>query len=282
MKRKERAAPLPDSASPAPGRRSLPSAVLGYLRQTLVIAGMEAKKLLHDPTELLTRAVQPALWLLVFGQVFTRVRAIPTGDLRYIDFMSPGILSQSVLFIAIFHGISIIWERDLGIVHKFLVSPTPRSALVLGKAISAGLRALTQAVIVYVLALLLGVSMRWNPLSLLGVLLAVMLGAAFFSIFSLVIACLVKTRERFMGIGQMLTMPLFFASNAIYPISMMPGWLQVISRFNPLTYQVDALRALMLAGGQSSFGLGTDIGVLVLATAGIVALASRLYPKLAI
>ena len=282
MKRKERAAPLPDSASPAPGRRSLPSAALGYLRQTLAIAGMEAKKLLHDPTELLTRAVQPALWLLVFGQVFTRVRAIPTGDLRYIDFMSPGILSQSVLFIAIFHGISVIWERDLGIVHKFLVSPTPRSALVLGKAISAGLRALTQAVIVYALALLLGVSMRWNPLSLLGVLLAVMLGAAFFSIFSLVIACLVKTRERFMGIGQILTMPLFFASNAIYPISMMPGWLQVISRFNPLSYLVDALRALMLAGGQSSFGLGTDIGVLVLATAGIVALASRLYPRLAI
>jgi ABC-2 type transport system permease protein len=282
VKPEEPAAPLPDSASPAPGRRSFPSVVLGYLRQTLAIAGMEAKKLLHDPTELLTRAVQPALWLLVFGQVFTRVRAIPTGDLRYIDFMSPGILSQSVLFIAIFHGISVIWERDLGIVHKFLVSPTPRSALVLGKAISAGLRALTQAVIVYALALLLGVSMRWNPLSLLGVLLAVMLGAAFFSIFSLVIACLVKTRERFMGIGQILTMPLFFASNAIYPISMMPGWLQVISRFNPLSYLVDALRALMLAGGQSSFGLGTDIGVLVLATAGIVALASRLYPKLAI
>ena len=109
-----------------------------------------------------------------------------------------------------------------------------------------------------------------------------MLGAAFFSIFSLVIACLVKTRERFMGIGQILTMPLFFASNAIYPISIMPGWLQVISRFNPLSYLVDALRALMLAGGSSSFGLGTDLGVLVLATAGIVALASRLYPRLAI
>jgi ABC-2 type transport system permease protein len=282
VKPEEPDAPLLDSANLAAGRRGFFSAALGYLRQTLAIAGMEAKKLLHDPTELLTRAVQPALWLLVFGQVFTRVRAIPTGNLRYIDFMSPGILSQSVLFIAIFHGISVIWERDLGIVHKFLVSPTPRSALVLGKAISAGLRALTQAVIVYVLALLLGVSMRWNPLSLLGVLLTVMLGAAFFSIFSLVIACLVKTRERFMGIGQILTMPLFFASNAIYPISVMPGWLQAVSRFNPLSYLVDALRSLMLAAGESSFGVGTDIGVLVLATAAIVTLASRMYPTLAI
>jgi ABC-2 type transport system permease protein len=281
VKPEELAVTLPGSASLA-FKRSFFGAVLGYLRQTLAVAGMEAKKLLHDPTELFTRAVQPALWLLVFGQVFTRVRAIPTGDLRYIDFMSPGILSQSVLFIAIFHGISVIWERDLGIVHKFLVSPTPRSALVLGKAISAGLRALTQASIVYALALLLGVSMRWNPLALLGVLLAVMLGAAFFSIFSLVIACLVKTRERFMGIGQILTMPLFFASNAIYPISVMPRWLQAVSRFNPLSYLVDALRALMLAAGRSSFGLGLDIAVLLLATAGIVALASRLYPRLAI
>ncbi|MGA2380160.1 MAG: ABC transporter permease [Spirochaetia bacterium] len=242
---------------------------------------MEARKLLHDPTELLTRAVQPALWLLVFGQVFTRVRAIPTGNMRYVDFMAPGILSQSVLFIAIFYGISIIWERDLGILHKFLVSPTPRSALVLGKAVSAGLRGLTQAIIVYLLAVLLGVAMDWNPLSLLGVVLAVMLGAAFFSTFSLVIACLVKTRERFMGIGQILTMPLFFASNAIYPISIMPRWLQVISHANPLTYQVDALRALMLSGGVSAYGVGVDMGILALATALFVGVGSRLYPTLA-
>jgi ABC-2 type transport system permease protein len=243
---------------------------------------MEARKLLHDPTELLTRAIQPALWLLVFGQVFTRVRAIPTGSMRYIDFMAPGILSQSVLFIAIFYGISIIWERDLGILHKFLVSPTPRSALVLGKAISAGLRGLTQGFIVYLLAVLLGVAMDWNPLSLLGVVAAVMLGAAFFSTFSLVIACLVKTRERFMGIGQILTMPLFFASNAIYPISIMPRWLQVISHANPLTYQVDALRALMLSGGVSAFGVGTDLGILALATALLVAVGSWLYPTIAV
>jgi ABC-2 type transport system permease protein len=252
-----------------------------YIGRTLTIAGMEARKLLHDPTELLTRAVQPALWLLVFGQVFTRVRAIPTGNMRYIDFMAPGILSQSVLFIAIFYGISIIWERDLGILHKFLVSPTPRSALVLGKAISAGLRGLTQGVIVYLLAVVLGVAMDWNILSLLGVVLAVMLGAAFFSTFSLVIACLVKTRERFMGIGQILTMPLFFASNAIYPISIMPRWLQVISHANPLTYQVDALRALMLSGGVSSYGVGTDLGILALATTILVGVGSRLYPTIA-
>jgi ABC-2 type transport system permease protein len=215
----------------------------------------------------------------LFGEVFTKVRAISTGDLPYLDFMAPGILAQSVLFVAIFYGISIIWERDLGIVHKFLVSPTPRGALVLGKALSAGIRSLSQAVIIYALALLLGVQMNWSPPALLGVVATVILGAAMFSTVSLIIASLVKTRERFMGMGQVLTMPLFFASNAIYPISMMPAWLQIISHLNPLTYEVDALRTLMLAHGTSNFGLVPDFCFLVIATVIAVIVGARLYPR---
>ncbi len=257
--------------------------ITGFGRKTLVIAELEVRKLRHEPTDLLTRAVQPALWLLIFGQVFARTRAIPTGNLDYLDFMAPGILAQSVLFIAIFYGIAIIWERDLGIVHKFLASPTPRAALVLGKALSAGVRGLSQAVIIYGLALLLRVRLNWNPVALIGVLLVVLLGAALFSTFSLIIACLVKTRERFMGIGQVLTMPMFFASNAIYPVSLMPGWLQLISRLNPLTYEVDALRALMLAdGGASGYGLSLDLGILVGVTALLIVLGGRLYPRVII
>jgi ABC-2 type transport system permease protein len=255
--------------------------IASFVRKTLVIAELEARKLRHDPTELLTRAVQPTLWLLIFGQVFTRTRAIPTGNVRYIDFMAPGILAQSVLFIAIFSGIAIIWERDLGIVHKFLASPTPRTALVLGKALSAGVRALSQAVIIYVLALLIGVKIDWNPLALLGVLLVVLLGAALFSTFSLIIACLVKTRERFMGIGQVLTMPLFFASNAIYPISIMPTWLKVLARINPLSYEVDVLRALML-GQPSSTGVVLDFAVLIAAGVVLTLIGAKLYPRVAV
>lgn len=257
------------------------TAVARFVRKTLVIAELEARKLRHDPTELFMRAVQPALWLLVFGQVFTQTRAIPTGNLRYIDFMAPGILAQSTLFIAIFSGITIIWERDLGIVHKFLASPTPRGALVLGKAVSAGVRALPQAGIIYILALLLGVRLNMNPLALAGTLITVVVGAALFATFSLIIACLVKTRERFMGIGQVMTMPLFFASNAIYPIAIMPPWLQVLARVNPLSYQVDALRALML-GEASSMGIGLDLGVLVVAAAALVFIGSKLYPRVVV
>ena len=252
-----------------------------FANKTLVIAELEVRRLHHDLTELFTRAVQPVLWLLLFGEVFSKVRDIPTEGMRYLDFMAPGILAQSVLFIAIFYGIAIIWERDMGIVQKFLVSPIPRGALVLGKALSAGVRALAQAFIVYALALLLGVKMNWNPVTLAGVMVVVVLGAAVFSTFSLIIACVVKTRERFMGIGQVLTMPLFFASNAIYPISIMPTWLQVISHINPLTYEVDALRTLMLSGGASTYGVGLDIAIMLIATTILVIIGGRLYPHVA-
>jgi ABC-2 type transport system permease protein len=251
-----------------------------FFRQMLAVAESDVRKLRHDPVELLTRMVQPMLWLLIFGEVFTQARAIPTGDISYLDFMAPGILAQSVLFVAIFYGISVIWERDLGILQKFLVSPAARSALVLGRALSSGVRGLSQAAAVYVLTLFLGVHLHASFGAIAGVVVFVMLGAAIFSTFSLIAACIVKTRERFMGIGQVLTMPLFFASNAIYPISMMPSWLQSIAQVNPLTYQVDALRALMIVGNQSSFGLGTDFAVQLLALGILVLIATRLYPTI--
>ena len=256
--------------------------IFQFFEKTFVIVELEIRKLRRDPSDLFTRAIQPVLWLLIFGQVLARTRAIPTGNVGYLDFMAPGILAQSVLFISIFYGIAIIWERDLGILHKFLASPTPRAALVLGKALSAGVRALSQAIIIYLLALVLGVKVNWNPLALIGVLAVVMLGAALFSTFSLLIACIVKTRERFMGIGQVMTMPLFFASNAIYPISIMPDWLQVISRLNPLTYEVDALRSLMLAGGVSAYGIGVDFLVLIVVSAVLIYIASQAYPHVVV
>ena len=120
--------------------------------------------------------------------------------------------------------------------------------------------------------------LRLDPRALLGTVVVVVLGSAVFSTFSLTIACLVKTRERFMGIGQVLTMPLFFASNAIYPIAVMPPWLRAIAWMNPLTYLVDALRTLMIAGGQSSTGLPIDFAVLIGTSVLLVIVAARLLP----
>lgn len=211
---------------PRAGWRLLPARVVA-------MCAVELQKLRHDRTELYTRAVQPALWLLIFGQTFTRIKAIPTGGIPYVDYLAPGIIAQSAMFIAIFYGIQIIWERDAGILNKLLVTPTPRSALITGKAFAAGVKSLIQAVVVIVIATLLGVALTWNPLKLLGVAAVVILGSAFFSCLSMTIAGIVLSRDRLMGIGQAITMPLFFGSNALYPVSIMPGWLQAISKINP-------------------------------------------------
>ncbi|MFD7136575.1 ABC transporter permease [Streptomyces sp. NPDC059894] len=242
------------------------------------MCAVELQKLRHDRTELYTRAVQPALWLLIFGQTFTRIKAIPTGGIPYIDYLAPGIIAQSAMFIAIFYGIHIIWERDAGILNKLLVTPTPRSALITGKAFAAGVKSVIQAVVVIVIAALLGVALTWNPLRLLGVAAIVVLGSAFFACLSMTIAGIVLSRDRLMGFGQAITMPLFFGSNALYPLDVMPGWLQAVSRVNPLSYEVDALRGLLLG---TPAHLALDFGVLIVAAALGITAASSLLGRLA-
>jgi ABC-2 type transport system permease protein len=239
---------------------------------------VELQKLSHDRTELFTRAVQPILWLVIFGETFNRIHAIPTGNLPYLDFLAPGIIAQSGLFVAIFYGIMIIWERDSGVLTKLLVTPTPRSALILGKAFSAGIRAIAQVIVVLIVSALLGVALTYNPLKILGAIGIVVLGAAFFSCLSMTIAGIVLKRDRLMGIGQMITMPLFFASNALYPVSIMPGWVRVLSRVNPLSYEVDALRGLLIG---TSSNLPLDYGVLLVAVVLGVTTASLLISRLA-
>jgi ABC-2 type transport system permease protein len=256
------------------------SGLPAFSRETAAIAQVELKKLFRDPTELFSRAVQPVLWLVIFGQVFSKVHGIPTGGVSYLAFMTPGILAQSVLFTAIFYGIAVIWERDLGIVHKLLVSPAHRSSLVIGKAASAGFRGVMQAFIIYLIALAMRIHINWNLLAIAEVVVAVALGAAVFSTFSLIIACIVKSRERFMGIGQVLTMPLFFASSAIYPLAMMPIWLRVVAFLNPLTYLVDALRGIMIQGGRSAHPLYVDLCVMAAVFVALATVAGKLYPTL--
>lgn len=253
-----------------------------YAMQVTGVLSAELQKIWHDPIELFTRAVQPLLWLILFGEVMARVRGLSPGSLSYIDYLSAGILAQSVLFVAIFFGISAIWDRDLGILHRMLVSPAPRTAIVVGKALAASFRGLIQGVIVYFVAGLLGADIRFSAIHILGVVVLISLGCGLFSTLSLIIACLVKTRERFMGIGQLITMPVFFASNAIYPISLMPVWLRTVSSFNPLTYQVDAMRSLMIKGVSPEFGLTFDFAILAAVTAALIVLAGRLYPRMAV
>jgi ABC-2 type transport system permease protein len=239
----------------------------------------ELRKIRHDRTELYVRAIQPALWLLIFGVTFSRIHAVPTPNgIPYLDYLSPGIMAQSALFIAIFYGIQIIWERDFGILTKLLATPTPRAALVTGKSFAAGVRATSQMVVVLILSAIMGVSFDWNPLHLLAAAAAVVIASAFFSSLSMFIAGLVLTRERLMGIGQAITMPLFFASNALYPVALMPAAIRWLAYVNPLSYEVAALRTLLI--GLPS-NLLVDFAALIGSAIVAIAAASSLLGRLA-
>jgi ABC-2 type transport system permease protein len=145
---------------------------------------------------------------------------------------------------------------------------------------SAGVRGLAQAVIVFLFAIVLGVPLTLNVQTVFWVVIIVMLGAGFFTGLSMIIASVVKTRERFMGIGQVITLPLFFASSAIYPISIMPAWLQVVAYLNPLSYMVDGLRSLLVTGSLTT--LPADIAILSGVTLAISITSAYMYPKVVV
>ena len=266
---------------PLPGAPGPLDAAVSYVNKVLALGTVELQKLRHDQWDVITRSVQPVLWLLLFGSVFTRLRVLPadSGVRSYLDFVAPGILAQSVMTIAIFQGIMLIWERDQGTLQKYMVSPMPRSALVLGKGLGSGMKGLVQAFTISILAAIMGVHLSLNPLAWIGVGLVVLLGSNIFSTLSLIIAALVGSRERVQGLGQIILMPLFFASNALYPLTVMPNWVAGVSQVNPLSYMVDALRTLMIDAAPSHFGLGPDFLVLFLTNVVITALATRLYPR---
>jgi ABC-2 type transport system permease protein len=267
-------APPNDSVEP---RTAAPATARWIGSRILAFCVIELQKIRHDRSELLTRAIQPALWLLIFGTTFNTLHAVPTGGLPYLDYLTPGVLAQSTLFVAVFYGIQVIWERDAGVLAKLLVTPTPRSAVVAGKGFAAGIRAIVQVVVVVVLALLLGVHLQLAPWRLLGAAAVAVVGAAFFATLSMTIAGLVLSRERLMGIGQAITMPLFFASNALYPISAMPPWIRWFSYINPLSYEVDALRGLLIG---THAHLWLDAAVLAVALVVGVTVAAAVLPRL--
>ena len=218
---------------------------------TLAMAQAELSKLRHDHLDIVTRSVQPLLWLFIFGTALRNNQALALGASDYRAYLAPGVMAQAAMFIAIFYGLSVIWERDVGQLQRLLATPLSRSSIVLGKAAGACVRALVQAALLLVVLAATGIGVRWSVAGVLGTLALLVLGTASFACMSMLLASVVKERERFMGIGQLIMMPLFFASSALYPLALMPGWLHAIARVNPLTYEVQGLRQMLVGVGGS-------------------------------
>jgi ABC-2 type transport system permease protein len=245
---------------------------------TVAMAWAELRKLRHDHLDIFTRSVQPLLWLFVFGTALRRNHTLSGGYGDYRAYLAPGVMAQAALFVAIFFGLGVIWERDVGQLQRLLATPLPRLGIVLGKAAGAAVRALAQALVLLAVVAIAGIAIRWSPFAIAGAVLLLLIGTCGFACLSMILASLVRTRERFMGIGQLVVMPLFFASSALYPLSIMPGWLRVVAHANPLSYEVHGMRDLLLgisAGGILWLDFAVALGFL-LATALV---AAKTYPR---
>jgi len=250
----------------------------GSLRNMLVMIELELRRLKHDRTEVYTRAVQPILWIAIYGPIMSSVKAIPTGGIPYTDYITPGVLIQSTTFVAIFYGLTIVWERESGILKKLLVTPASRYATVIGRSMASGVRAIFQALIIVPVALIIGVRFVPNIAYFALALMVIFLASGGFAAISIFIASFMKTRERFMGIGQALTFPLFFASNALYPVQIMPTILQLFSQANPMSYAVDAVRSLIIGGNLSS--LPVDLAAIAIFDGAMFLLASVSFKRI--
>jgi ABC-2 type transport system permease protein len=273
----------PSAASPAVSADRRPQALsTGPLARvvegTLAMAQAEMRKLRHDHMDIFTRSVQPLLWLFIFGTALRNNRSLTLGTLDYRAYLAPGVMAQAAMFIAIFFGLSVIWERDVGQLQRLLATPLPRSSIVLGKAAGACVRALVQALLLLTVLAVAGIAVRWTITGVIGTLAMLMLGTAAFACMSMLLAAVVKERERFMGIGQLIMMPLFFASSALYPLSVMPGWLRAIAHVNPLTYEVQGLRQMLVGVGGGGL-LWLDFLVVSGFFAVMLLAATRAYPK---
>lgn len=224
------------------------------------LTGRELKKWYKQPIVLFISLVQPIIWMGLFGKAFNLTALAGSapaaqagfqsifGTSDYFSYMAVGMLSFVVLFATMFSGMSVVWDRRLGFLNKVLSTPTSRGSIILSKVLSAAVRALTQAGIVLVAAVVLGLSfgVNFNPLGLLLVFAALFLMCVGLS--SLFVAIAIRSRrwETQMAVMNLLNLPLLFASNALFPIKLMPDWLQAIASVNPISYGTDVARQLIL------------------------------------
>jgi ABC-2 type transport system permease protein len=213
------------------------------LRAIKIVLQRELIRFFNDRLRIVTAMVQPFLFLFVLGSGLSKLTSAGTGGLDLKTFLYPGILGMSVLFTAMFSAASIVWDREFGFLREMLVAPVRRSSIVIGKCLGGAIVAAFQGVIVIAIAGLVGVP--YNPLLIIEVFGIQVLLAFTITAFGVMVAARVRQMQSFMALTQMLVLPLYFLSGAMYPASNLPAWLTVLNRIDPLTYAVDPMRRVV-------------------------------------
>ncbi len=215
------------------------------LRAIRIVWRRELIRFRADRLRMVTSLVQPLLFLFVLGAGLQRLSSAGTHGVSLKTFIYPGILCISVMFTAMFSAASIVWDREFGFLREMMVAPVRRSSIVIGKCLGGATVASIQGVIVLCLAGL--VHVPYDPLLILGVFSLQLLLAFAITAFGVMIAIRIKQMQSFMGVMQMVVMPMFFISGALFPASGLPGWLTVLNRLDPLTYAVDPMRRIVFS-----------------------------------
>ncbi len=234
----------PREPSPQVVRVHVPKRSLGSeLRAIRIVWRRELIRFRADRLRMLTSLVQPLLFLFVLGAGLQRLSSAGTHGVQLKTFIYPGILCIAVMFTAMFSAASIVWDREFGFLREMMVAPVRRSSIVIGKCLGGATVAGFQGVIVICLAGL--VHVPYDPLLILGIFGLQLLLAFAITAFGVMIAVRIKQMQSFMGVMQMVVMPMFFISGALLPASGLPGWLTVLNRLDPLTYAVDPMRRMV-------------------------------------
>jgi ABC-2 type transport system permease protein len=215
------------------------------LRAIKIVWRRELIRYRNDRLRMVTTLVQPFLFLFVLGSGLQQLSSAGTHGVSLKTFIYPGILCIAVMFTAMFSAASIVWDREFGFLREMMVAPVRRSSIVIGKCLGGASVACIQGIIVIAVAGL--VNVPYAPLLVLGVFGLQLLLAFTITAFGIMIAVRIKQMQSFMGVMQMVVMPMFFISGALFPASGLPGWLTVLNRIDPLTYAVDPMRRLVFS-----------------------------------
>ena len=213
------------------------------LRAIKIVWRRELIRFRADRLRMVTTLIQPLLFLFVLGSGLQQLSAASTHGVNLKTFIYPGILCISVMFTAMFSAASIVWDREFGFLREMMVAPIRRSSIVIGKCLGGATVASFQGVIVICLAGFVGVP--YAPLMILGIFFLQLLLAFAITAFGVMVAVRIKQMQSFMGVMQMIVMPMFFISGALFPVANLPGWLAALNRIDPLTYAVDPMRNLV-------------------------------------
>jgi ABC-2 type transport system permease protein len=220
-----------------------PHSIASELRAIRIVWRRDLIRFVNDRIRIISTLIQPLLFLFVLGSGLQTLSKASTHGVNLKTFIYPGILCITVMFTAMFSAASIVWDREFGFLREMMVAPVRRSSIVIGKCLGGATVACTQGVVMILLGPLVGVP--YNVVLILGIFVLQLILAFSITAFGVMIAIRIKQMQAFFGVMQMIIMPMFFISGALFPVNGLPRWLEILNRIDPVTYAVDPMRRLV-------------------------------------